>query len=131
MNHEDNPSTKTKSRGDPPSSPGERRKRASHACDSCRTKKVKCNEERPCANCIRKNPCPFKRFSYSKGTNNCNADISNKTVVLGLVTSKKPELEKKEDIVARIHEVAKFVPLDRLYLSAQSGFASTHHGISS
>jgi len=48
-----------------------------------------------------------------------------------LVTSKKPELEKKEDIVARIHEVAKFVPLDRLYLSAQSGFASTHHGISS
>ena len=54
----------------------------------------------------------------------------NKTVVLGLVTSKNPELEKKEDIVARIHEAAKIVPLDRLCLSAQCGFASTHHGIS-
>jgi 5-methyltetrahydropteroyltriglutamate--homocysteine methyltransferase len=52
----------------------------------------------------------------------------NKT--LGLVTSKKPELKKKEDIVARIHEAAKIVPLDRLCLSAQCCFASTHHGIS-
>ena len=54
----------------------------------------------------------------------------NKTVVLGLVTSKKPELEKKESIIARIKEAAQIVPLERLCLSAQCGFASTHHGIS-
>ena len=52
----------------------------------------------------------------------------NKTVVLGLVTSKTPELEKKESIIERIHEAATIVPLDRLCLSAQCGFASTHHG---
>ena len=54
----------------------------------------------------------------------------NKTVVLGLVTSKKPELEKKESIIARIKEAAQIVPLKRLCLSAQCGFASTHHGTS-
>lgn len=53
----------------------------------------------------------------------------NKTVVLGLVTSKKPELETKESIIARIKEAARIVPLERLCLSAQCGFASTHHGI--
>ena len=52
----------------------------------------------------------------------------NKTVVLGLVTSKTPELEKKESVNARIHEAATIIPLDRLCLSAQCGFASTHHG---
>jgi 5-methyltetrahydropteroyltriglutamate--homocysteine methyltransferase len=49
--------------------------------------------------------------------------------VLGLITSKKPELETKESIIARIKEAARIVPLERLCLSAQCGFASTHHGI--
>ena len=48
----------------------------------------------------------------------------DKKVVLGLVTTKSPVLEKKEDVIARIHEAAKHVPLDRLYLSPQCGFAS-------
>lgn len=51
-----------------------------------------------------------------------------KQVVLGLVTSKSPELEDKAKIIARIHEAAKFVPLDRLCLSPQCGFASTEEG---
>ena len=49
---------------------------------------------------------------------------ATKKVVLGLVTTKSPVLEKKEDVIARIHEAAKHVPLDRLYLSPQCGSAS-------
>ena len=52
----------------------------------------------------------------------------DKKVVLGLVTTKSPVLEKKEDVIARIHEAAKHVPLDRLYLSPQCGFASCEIG---
>ena len=52
----------------------------------------------------------------------------DKKVVLGLVTTKSPLLEKKEDIIARIHEASKYVPLDRLYLSPQCGFASCEIG---
>lgn len=48
----------------------------------------------------------------------------DKKVVLGLITTKTPELEDKETVIKRIHEVAKFIPLDRLYLSPQCGFAS-------
>jgi 5-methyltetrahydropteroyltriglutamate--homocysteine methyltransferase len=48
--------------------------------------------------------------------------------VLGLVTSKSPELEPKESIRKRIEEAARFVPLDDLCLSPQCGFSSTHHG---
>lgn len=51
-----------------------------------------------------------------------------KKVVLGLVTSKSPELEDKELIKNRIKEATQFVPLDRLYLSPQCGFASTEEG---
>ena len=51
-----------------------------------------------------------------------------KTVVLGLVSSKKPEIESKDAIKRRIDEAAKFFPLDKLCLSPQCGFASTHHG---
>lgn len=39
-----------------------------------------------------------------------------------------PELEDKEKVIARIHEAAKYVPLDRLYLSPQCGFASCEIG---
>ena len=51
-----------------------------------------------------------------------------KTVVLGLVSSKVPELENKDDLRRRIDAAAKFVPLENLCLSPQCGFSSTHHG---
>ena len=49
-------------------------------------------------------------------------------VVLGLVTSKRPELESEDDLKRRIDEAAKFVPLDQLCLSPQCGFSSTVEG---
>lgn len=52
----------------------------------------------------------------------------NKKVVLGLITTKSPVLEDKNEVIARIHEAAKYVPLDRLYLSPQCGFASCEIG---
>ncbi|WP_338470841.1 5-methyltetrahydropteroyltriglutamate--homocysteine S-methyltransferase [Niallia sp. XMNu-256] len=52
----------------------------------------------------------------------------DKKVVLGLVTSKSAELENEEDIIARIKEASKYVPLDRLCLSPQCGFSSTEEG---
>ena len=52
----------------------------------------------------------------------------DKYVVLGLVTSKSGELEDRETIIKRIHEAAKFHPLDKLCLSPQCGFASTEEG---
>ena len=48
--------------------------------------------------------------------------------MLGLVTSKDARLENKEDVIARIREAAKYVPLDQLALSPQCGFASTEEG---
>lgn len=53
---------------------------------------------------------------------------AGKKVVLGLITTKSPKLEDKEAVIARIHEAAKYVPLDRLYLSPQCGFASCEIG---
>ena len=52
----------------------------------------------------------------------------NKTVVLGLVTTKSGTLEKKDEIKRRIDQAAKFVDLDQLCLSPQCGFASTEEG---
>ena len=52
----------------------------------------------------------------------------NKVAVLGLVTTKKPALESKDALKRRIEEAAKFVPLERLALSPQCGFASTIGG---
>ena len=46
---------------------------------------------------------------------------SGQKVVLGLITTKQPQLENKEAVIARIHEAAKYIPLDRLYLSPQCG----------
>jgi 5-methyltetrahydropteroyltriglutamate--homocysteine methyltransferase len=51
-----------------------------------------------------------------------------KRVVLGLVTTKRPELENKDDLKRRIDEAARFVPLDQLALSGQCGFSSTVEG---
>jgi 5-methyltetrahydropteroyltriglutamate--homocysteine methyltransferase len=48
--------------------------------------------------------------------------------VLGLVTSKRPELESKDDLKRRIDAAAKFVPLEQLCLSPQCGFSSTQEG---
>ncbi|HEX3377738.1 MAG TPA: cobalamin-independent methionine synthase II family protein [Candidatus Acidoferrales bacterium] len=53
---------------------------------------------------------------------------SDRTVVLGLVSTKKAPLEAKDEIKSRIHAAEKFVPLDRLALSPQCGFASTMEG---
>ncbi|MGY1841256.1 MULTISPECIES: 5-methyltetrahydropteroyltriglutamate--homocysteine S-methyltransferase [unclassified Modestobacter] len=53
---------------------------------------------------------------------------AGKRVVLGLVTSKRPELESKDDLKRRIDEAARFVPLEQLALSPQCGFSSTVEG---
>jgi 5-methyltetrahydropteroyltriglutamate--homocysteine methyltransferase len=52
----------------------------------------------------------------------------NKVAVLGLVTTKKPALESKDALKRRIDEATKYVPLERLALSPQCGFASTIGG---
>ncbi len=52
----------------------------------------------------------------------------DRTVVLGLVTTKKPRLESKDELKRRIEEASKFVPMERLALSPQCGFASTEEG---
>ena len=52
----------------------------------------------------------------------------DKKVVLGLVTTKSPELEDKDEVIKRIHEAEKYIPLGRLYLSPQCGFASCEIG---
>jgi len=52
----------------------------------------------------------------------------NKTVVLGLVSSKLPQLESKDLLKRRIDEAAQFVDLDQLCLSPQCGFASSSEG---
>ena len=53
---------------------------------------------------------------------------SESKVVLGLITSKTPVLEDKDDIKRRIDEAAKFMDLQQMCLSPQCGFSSTHHG---
>jgi 5-methyltetrahydropteroyltriglutamate--homocysteine methyltransferase len=53
---------------------------------------------------------------------------SNKTVVLGLVTSKSGMLESKDTIKRRIDQAAEFIGLEQLCLSPQCGFASTEEG---
>jgi 5-methyltetrahydropteroyltriglutamate--homocysteine methyltransferase len=52
----------------------------------------------------------------------------DKTVVLGLVSSKLPELESRDHLKRRIDEASKYVPLENLAISPQCGFASTMEG---
>ncbi|HEV8715889.1 MAG TPA: 5-methyltetrahydropteroyltriglutamate--homocysteine S-methyltransferase [Candidatus Binatia bacterium] len=52
----------------------------------------------------------------------------DKTIVLGLVSTKSPVLESADDLRRRIDEASRFVPLERLALSPQCGFASTAPG---
>jgi 5-methyltetrahydropteroyltriglutamate--homocysteine methyltransferase len=51
-----------------------------------------------------------------------------KRVVLGLITTKRPDLERKDDLKRRIDEAARYVPLEQLALSPQCGFSSTVEG---
>ena len=52
----------------------------------------------------------------------------NKVVVVGVITSKFGELEKKDDIKRGLEEAARFAPLDQLAVSPRWGFASTEEG---
>ena len=52
----------------------------------------------------------------------------DKTVVLGLVSTKLARMESKDDIKRRIDEAARFMPLEQMALSPQCGFSSTVHG---
>jgi 5-methyltetrahydropteroyltriglutamate--homocysteine methyltransferase len=51
-----------------------------------------------------------------------------KKIVLGLVSTKTPVLETKDELKRRIDEASKYVPHENLCISPQCGFASTHHG---
>jgi 5-methyltetrahydropteroyltriglutamate--homocysteine methyltransferase len=51
-----------------------------------------------------------------------------KTVVLGIVTSKRGDLESRDELLRRIEEASKYAPLDQLAISPQCGFASTEEG---
>ena len=51
-----------------------------------------------------------------------------KKIVLGLVTTKRPDLESKDELKRRIDEAAKYVPIEQLCLSPQCGFSSTVDG---
>jgi 5-methyltetrahydropteroyltriglutamate--homocysteine methyltransferase len=76
----------------------------------------------------------FQRFlleyddERSGGFEPLRAMPDDREVVLGLVTTKKPRLETVDELRRRIEAAAAFVPLDRLSLSPQCGFASTMEG---
>jgi 5-methyltetrahydropteroyltriglutamate--homocysteine methyltransferase len=53
---------------------------------------------------------------------------ANKTVVLGLVTTKLGDLEAADDLKRRVEEASKYMPLSNMCLSPQCGFSSTVHG---
>ena len=53
---------------------------------------------------------------------------ADKVAVLGLVSTKRPELERKDDLKRRIEAAARHAPIERLCLSPQCGFSSTVHG---
>ncbi|TDJ36593.1 MAG: 5-methyltetrahydropteroyltriglutamate--homocysteine S-methyltransferase [Gammaproteobacteria bacterium] len=52
----------------------------------------------------------------------------NKIVVLGIISSKFPELESVADLAKRIDEAANFMPIENMCVSPQCGFSSTSHG---
>jgi 5-methyltetrahydropteroyltriglutamate--homocysteine methyltransferase len=53
---------------------------------------------------------------------------SDKVVVLGLISTKLPDLESSDDVRRRIDSASAFVPIERLALSPQCGFASDFRG---
>jgi 5-methyltetrahydropteroyltriglutamate--homocysteine methyltransferase len=52
----------------------------------------------------------------------------DKIAVLGIITSKSPELEARDSVMRRIDEATRYASIDQLCLSPQCGFSSTHHG---
>ncbi len=64
----------------------------------------------------------------SGGFEPLRAVSDDKMVVLGLITTKSPVLEDKQQVIGRIHQAAEYIPLDRLCLSPQCGFASCEIG---
>ena len=58
----------------------------------------------------------------------CASSRRATTVVLGLVTTKRSALEDEDDLLRRIEDAAQYVPIERLALSTQCGFASTVEG---
>ena len=71
---------------------------------------------------------PYTTLFRSGGFEPLRSVPDGKKVVLGLVTTKKPKLEDKAAVIERIHEAAKYVPLENLCLSPQCGFASCEIG---
>ncbi len=53
---------------------------------------------------------------------------TGKKVVIGIVTSKRPELEDKEELKKRIKEATRYIPLENICISPQCGFSSTEEG---
>jgi 5-methyltetrahydropteroyltriglutamate--homocysteine methyltransferase len=76
----------------------------------------------------------FQRFlleyddERSGGFEPLNQVSDDRTIVLGLVSSKKAAMESQEELTARIKEASAVIPLERLALSPQCGFASTMEG---
>ena len=72
----------------------------------------------------------FMEFDSSRagGFEPLGALPEDRKVVLGLVTTKQGRLESRDTLLRRIEEASRFVPLERLCLSPQCGFSSTHHG---
>jgi len=76
----------------------------------------------------------FQRFlleyddARSGGFEPLRAMPEDRAVVLGLVTTKTPRLESVAELRARVEEAARYLPLERLALSPQCGFASTMEG---
>ena len=54
--------------------------------------------------------------------------LDAKKIVLGLITTKRPGLETKDELKRRIDEAARYVPIEQLCLSPQCGFSSTVDG---
>lgn len=52
----------------------------------------------------------------------------DKVVVLGIISSKTPQLENMDDLCKRIDEASEYLPLENMCVSPQCGFSSTHHG---
>src|SRR5437867_4363394 len=75
--------------------------------------------------------CPYSthfRSDLSRTFDPLRVVPNDRVVVLGLVTSKKPRVETVAELTGRVQAAAKVVPLERLALSPQCGFASTIEG---
>ncbi len=72
--------------------------------------------------------CSSSTMSVPAVSNRCDSCPAGKTVVLGLVTTKDAKLESQDDLRRRIDQAARYVPLERLAISPQCGFASIAAG---